>query len=218
MQDDLRALPSVERLLQTEPLRSAAEQGPRALAVEAARRELEQCREAIVAGNGGSGAEEIATRAAERDAASGAPVARPVINATGIVIHTNLGRAPLAFEALEAIDSAASGYSQPRVRARTGRARQPPGPRRAARARADRRRGGDRGQQQRRRGAASRWRRSRRGREVVISRGQLVEIGGVVPHAGDPRGVGRAARRGGDDEPHAARATTSARSAPTRRR
>ena len=35
----LRALPSVERLLQTEPLRSAAEQGPRALAVEAARRD-----------------------------------------------------------------------------------------------------------------------------------------------------------------------------------
>ena len=112
MQDDLRALPSVERLLQTEPLRSAAAHGPRALAVDAARRELERCREAIRGGNGGPpGLEEIAVRAAQSLQASVRMSLGPVINATGVVIHTNLGRAPLAFEALEAIDSAASGYS-----------------------------------------------------------------------------------------------------------
>jgi L-seryl-tRNA(Ser) seleniumtransferase len=112
MQDDLRALPSVERLLQTEPLRSAAAEGPRALAVDAARQELERCREAIRAGNGRApGLEEIAVRAAQSMQASGRMSLGPVINATGVVIHTNLGRAPLAFEALEAIDSAASGYS-----------------------------------------------------------------------------------------------------------
>ena len=43
-----------------------------------------------------------------------------MINATGVVVHTNLGRAPLSFEALEAIDRGASGYSQPRVRPRDG--------------------------------------------------------------------------------------------------
>ncbi len=112
MQGDLRALPSVERLLQTEPLRSAAVNGPRALAVEAARRELERCRESVLAGNGGPpDAEQIATRAAESMERFARPSLGPVINATGVVVHTNLGRAPLAFEALEAIDSAASGYS-----------------------------------------------------------------------------------------------------------
>ena len=112
MQGDLRALPSVERLLQTEPLRSAATDGPRALAVEAARRTLNQYRDAILAGNGGApGLEEIAARAADAMHESAGTSLGPVINATGVVIHTNLGRAPLSFEALEAIDSAASGYS-----------------------------------------------------------------------------------------------------------
>jgi L-seryl-tRNA(Ser) seleniumtransferase len=111
MQDDRRALPSVERLLQTEPLRSAAEQGTRSLAVAAARSELEQCRTAIMAGNGAPAAEEIATRAAHAMQQADNPSLGPVINATGVVVHTNLGRAPLAFEALEAIDRAASGYS-----------------------------------------------------------------------------------------------------------
>jgi L-seryl-tRNA(Ser) seleniumtransferase len=112
MLDDLRALPSVERLLQTEPLRSAAANGPRSLAVDAARRELERCREEIRAGNGGPPEpEEIAARAADALGRSTRSSLGAVINATGVVVHTNLGRAPLAFEALEAIDRAASGYS-----------------------------------------------------------------------------------------------------------
>jgi L-seryl-tRNA(Ser) seleniumtransferase len=108
----LRALPSVEQLLQTEPLRSAAERGPRALAVEAARREVDRCRKAIL--NGGGEIPEVAELAARTVAAldeSAGSSLGPVINATGVVIHTNLGRAPLAFEALDAIDSVASGYS-----------------------------------------------------------------------------------------------------------
>jgi L-seryl-tRNA(Ser) seleniumtransferase len=112
---DLRALPSVEQLLQTEPLRSAAARGPRALVVEAARHAIENRREAILDGTGGaSGATEPAQLAATAVAAlerAQRPTLIPVINATGVVVHTNLGRAPLSFEALEAIDSVASGYS-----------------------------------------------------------------------------------------------------------
>jgi L-seryl-tRNA(Ser) seleniumtransferase len=108
----LRALPSVEQLLQTEPLRSAALHGSRPLAVDAARRAIDRRRDEILSGNGaapdaGALAEEAvaALEGAERTTLV------PVINATGVVVHTNLGRAPLAFEALEAIDSVASGYS-----------------------------------------------------------------------------------------------------------
>jgi len=39
------------------------------------------------------------------------PSLRPVINASGVVLHTNLGRAPLAKTALAAIEAAARGYS-----------------------------------------------------------------------------------------------------------
>jgi L-seryl-tRNA(Ser) seleniumtransferase len=115
---ELRALPSVEQLLQPEPLRAAARHGPAALAAEAARREIARCREAILNGNGRppgtSEAADVAQLAANAVAVlerARRPSLVPVINATGVVVHTNLGRAPLAFEALEAIDSVGSGYS-----------------------------------------------------------------------------------------------------------
>jgi L-seryl-tRNA(Ser) seleniumtransferase len=108
----LRALPSVERLLQTEPLRTAAGSGSRALAVEVTRGLLERCREEIRAGNGAvPDAAELAARASVelRDRVRRRLV--PVINATGVVIHTNLGRAPLALAALDALEAVGSGYS-----------------------------------------------------------------------------------------------------------
>jgi L-seryl-tRNA(Ser) seleniumtransferase len=108
----LRALPSVERLLQTEPLRSAAAGGPRALAVDVARRVLERCRDEIRNGNGAApAAPELAAQASAELRARRRPRLVPVVNATGVVLHTNLGRAPLAFDALEALEAVGSGYS-----------------------------------------------------------------------------------------------------------
>ena len=109
---ELQSLPSVEQLLQTEPLRSAVRLGPRSLAVEAARREISRAREVILGGNGGPPElTELAAGAAAALERATRSTLTAVINATGVVVHTNLGRAPLAFEALEAVDSVGSGYS-----------------------------------------------------------------------------------------------------------
>jgi L-seryl-tRNA(Ser) seleniumtransferase len=81
---------------------------PRWAVVEAARRAIDAGRQAIRAGRQPAiAAAEVARLAGELVR----PNLRRVINATGVVLHTNLGRAPLAGEARQAIDAVASGYS-----------------------------------------------------------------------------------------------------------
>ena len=107
MSADLRrALPSVDRLLQDPGVRELLERAPRNLVVAAAR-------EAIAAARGGRGPlpEDWAGEVAERVERRSAPSLHPVLNATGVVLHTNLGRAPLARAALEAVHAVAAGYS-----------------------------------------------------------------------------------------------------------
>jgi L-seryl-tRNA(Ser) seleniumtransferase len=102
--DRLRSLPSVDEL-------SAAIVGvPRVVAVTAARDEIASARSEILAGREPDLdllAESAALRARRRAAGS----LKRVINATGVIIHTNLGRAPLAREAAAAAATLAAGYS-----------------------------------------------------------------------------------------------------------
>ena len=100
----LRDLPSVDELLRDERL--AAE--PRAQALAAARAALERAREEIRVGAEPGDLVERALAALEH---ARAPRLRRVLNATGVVVHTNLGRAPLAPEALERVAEVARGYS-----------------------------------------------------------------------------------------------------------
>ena len=82
---------------------------PHAIAAEAARAEVDAVRAALVGGNlSHSSLDEIAFRAASRALKMVSPSLRPVINATGVIIHTNLGRAPLSDAAIEAMQSAAA--------------------------------------------------------------------------------------------------------------
>jgi L-seryl-tRNA(Ser) seleniumtransferase len=104
--DNRRDLPSVDRLLQEPGVQALLELAPRSLVVAAAR-------EAVAAARSGRGpvpgnwVDEVAERVAQR----ASPSLVPVFNATGVVLHTNLGRAPLARAAVEAVRAIASGYS-----------------------------------------------------------------------------------------------------------
>jgi L-seryl-tRNA(Ser) seleniumtransferase len=106
LEERLRGLPSVEQLA------AASDGEPRRLLVEAARRELEELRSRILAGEDVAPDPELLRAAvAERAGRMQAGTLRPVINATGVILHTNLGRAPLAPAAAEAARGAATRYT-----------------------------------------------------------------------------------------------------------
>jgi len=96
---ELRDLPSVDEL--------ASEAGD-PLAVDAARVVIDRAREEIQAG---ADPGDLAARLREELADARRPRLQRVLNATGVVVHTNLGRAPLAEEAVERVAEAARGYS-----------------------------------------------------------------------------------------------------------
>lgn len=113
----LRQLPSVDELLQEPSIRESAQELPRWAVVEAIREMLERCRRMIANGQSGSAEVTLPSRAevvAEVQAIAkrlNRPTMRRVINATGVVIHTNLGRAPLAEAAIDRVVETARGYS-----------------------------------------------------------------------------------------------------------
>ena len=101
---NLRDLPSVDELLRDERL--AGE--PHDLAVEAARSALAWAREEIAAGND---PEPLVDAVLEELGRVRSPSLRRVLNATGVLVHTNLGRAPLAEAALARVAEVGGGYS-----------------------------------------------------------------------------------------------------------
>jgi L-seryl-tRNA(Ser) seleniumtransferase len=97
----LRALPAVHEL-------AALLEAPHALAVDIARQAIEETRERLRAGEPGT---DPVARGRDLLAKIEQPSLRRVINATGVIVHTNLGRAPLAAAARDAVTRAAAGYS-----------------------------------------------------------------------------------------------------------
>jgi L-seryl-tRNA(Ser) seleniumtransferase len=106
MTDRRRALPSVDRLLQEPGVRALCELAPRNVVAGAVRDALARARTRR-AGVPEDWTAEVADLVRQRLRRSLAPV----VNATGIVLHTNLGRAPLAPAAVAALAAVASGYS-----------------------------------------------------------------------------------------------------------
>ncbi len=108
---ELRRLPSVDRLLGEPALQKLAPRYGHRLIVRAAREALARAREEIRDGAEPPDREALAVRAATYLQNDLAPMLRPVINTTGVVIHTNLGRAPLSRATIAAMEAAARGYS-----------------------------------------------------------------------------------------------------------
>ncbi len=173
MTDPRRQLPSVDRLLALPAIQGLAPDAPRAVLLEAIRAALDEVR---------SGAAEppedwvdtVRHHLTTRLTSS----LRPVLNATGIVLHTNLGRAPLASSAIAAMVEVARGYSTLEFDLATGRRGSRAdhcGPLLAALA------GAAAGLVVNNAAAALVLALNAHadGREVLISRGELIEIGGA---------------------------------------
>jgi L-seryl-tRNA(Ser) seleniumtransferase len=114
--DLFQRIPSVDRLLNSPVVVELLLKYPRRVVLKAVHQVLEELRNAIKSGDGfgdppGISLEAISQRVCERAALLDSPSLKPVINATGIVVHTNLGRSILAERVLTRFKPVAGGYS-----------------------------------------------------------------------------------------------------------
>lgn len=110
----LRTLPAIDRLLGTSRLSKLAESLPHMLIREAAQKVVDDLRQQLLdeqAPLPDLGIEAVAERVACQVELMAKPSLRKVINVTGTLLHTNLGRAPLCDEALHAVQDVARSYS-----------------------------------------------------------------------------------------------------------
>jgi L-seryl-tRNA(Ser) seleniumtransferase len=110
MENKFRSLPSVDRLLSDSRIKQLGDIYPHNLLVDLIRQRMDQERTSIARGAPSSSLDEIAESVHARANALASPRPRHLINATGVILHTNLGRAPLSKEAIAAMDEVARGY------------------------------------------------------------------------------------------------------------
>jgi len=106
-----RQLPAVETLVQLAAVQLAGAVLPHELLVDAARHVLAEARQAIALGGALPQTDSLAGAVVAQVHTVTRPSLRPVINATGVIIQTNLGRAPLSETALRAMRDVGAGYS-----------------------------------------------------------------------------------------------------------
>ncbi len=104
-----RHLPSVDRVLRDDALQKSPL--PHDLLLAATRAVIEEVRAQVAVGRPAPAAEELASLALARAQDRLAPSLRCLVNGTGVILHTNLGRAPVSNEAAAAMADAASQYS-----------------------------------------------------------------------------------------------------------
>jgi len=123
MSNVLKNIPSVNELLDSPPLRKLVERANRTVVVSGVRTFLDNLRSEVQTAAADikvPSPSDLAERIAKWISDEDTPNLRPVINATGILLHTGLGRAPLAESAIEAIVAVAAGYASVEVDVETG--------------------------------------------------------------------------------------------------
>jgi L-seryl-tRNA(Ser) seleniumtransferase len=111
--NELRRLPSVDALLRTDQAVEMIDQNGRELTVDAIRQVLDGHRQGLSKNPQTiqPSSQDLVNQAASLIETWLAPTLKPVINATGVILHTNLGRAPLSTAAQDALLATASAYS-----------------------------------------------------------------------------------------------------------
>lgn len=117
----LREIPSVNELLLRPAITELCEKAGREYATERVREVLAELRAELVASQSQALLAGLEARVIAAIRAGLAPSLRPVINATGVILHTNLGRAPLSNAAADAVSEAARGYTNLEYDLETGR-------------------------------------------------------------------------------------------------
>jgi len=125
----LRELPAVDRLLNEPAVKKTLDQLPRRLVLQAVQETVASYRAAILdsssdparPGKINLSPEKMAEEAAALALRKSRPGLQPLINATGVVIHTNLGRSLLAGPAVEALAAVAASYSNLEIFLESGR-------------------------------------------------------------------------------------------------
>lgn len=178
MSNPLRDLPSMTKLLAAPALVAARERHPHTLIADAARSTIDALRAKLASGEAPAiSVEALAEQVVAVLDVQARPAIRPVINATGVVLHTNLGRSPLHEDAAQAAYEAARGYLNLELDLATGKRSSRQGPVRAGLKFVT---GAESATAVNNCAAATviALRAVAAGKEVVVSRGQLVEIGG----------------------------------------
>jgi L-seryl-tRNA(Ser) seleniumtransferase len=111
MENKLRNLPGVDKLLSDKKIKNLEKIFPHEIVVDFIRENLECYRGMILKGGNPPSPEEVISNIENQVLSLARPNLKPLINATGVVLHTNLGRAPLSEEAISAMNTISRGYN-----------------------------------------------------------------------------------------------------------
>ena len=116
-----RNLPGVDKLISAERIVKLGEVYSHETIVNLARRHLDEVRLSLSQGNPCPTFDEIVDAVVTRIQSLGSVGPRPVINATGVILHTNLGRAPLSADAIAAVKLASEGFNNLEIDLESGK-------------------------------------------------------------------------------------------------